>query len=131
MLNGSCLCQKIKFQAEEIPGVVYNCHCSRCRKSHGSAFATQVFAKKSSLKFLQGKQLLKEYQSTGGLRTFCGECGSRLMNYGNEGVDYLSIAVSAIDNASNIQPAGECFTANKLDWVSLMQGIPAFTGLPK
>ncbi len=33
---GKCLCGKIEFEAQEIPGMVFNCHCSRCRISHGA-----------------------------------------------------------------------------------------------
>lgn len=56
---GNCLCGEIEFEAEEIPGMVFNCHCSRCRKAHGAAFATQAFAVRSSLKFRKGQQILK------------------------------------------------------------------------
>lgn len=131
MIKGSCVCESIEFEAELMPGVIYNCHCVRCRKSHGAAFATQVFAVKDSLNFLKGKDLLKEYQVGVGIRTFCSVCGSRLMNYADETVDYLSISASVIDTPINSKPvAGECFVSQKLDWVELLDEVPAYEKLP-
>lgn len=130
MIRGSCLCKKIAFEAEELGDIVYNCHCSRCRKSHGAAFATQVFALKDSLNYLQGQELVSEFPGDKGIRTFCSVCGSRLMNYGIEGIDYLSIAVSAIDSPTGIKPIGDCFINTKLDWTVLDDSIEHFDEYP-
>jgi len=131
VIKGSCLCGKIAFQADEISNKIYNCHCSRCRKSSGSAFATQVFANLDSLNFIKGRDALVEYESTGGIRTFCSACGSRLMNYGKPGVDYLSIAISAIDNPNGLKPSADCFTENKLPWCTLDNTISHHETMPQ
>lgn len=131
MIQGACLCGAIAFEVEEIPGLVFNCHCLRCRKSHGAAFATQVLSKRSSLKFSKGLALLCEYESTGSIRTFCSRCGSRLMNYGKNEMDYLSIAISAIINQGDFRPIGECFVAEKLNFIQLDSSIPHHTELPE
>lgn len=57
-MTGKCLCGAIEFKAQEIPGMVFNCHCSRCRISHGADYATQAFAIRSSLEFIKGKNNL-------------------------------------------------------------------------
>jgi hypothetical protein len=130
-LSGKCLCGKIEFLAEDVPGMVFNCHCSRCRKSHGSAFATQVFANGASLKFVKGKELLCEYDGgSGGLRTFCSNCGSRLMNYSKDSTDYLSICISAIDSDIKIAPVADCFTDNKFEWCQVDKNIQQYSALP-
>ena len=63
MIQGECLCKSVKFQADELPGLVFNCHCLKCKRSHGAAFATQVMAQKDSLQYLSGKELVQEYNS--------------------------------------------------------------------
>jgi hypothetical protein len=131
MFTGSCLCKAITFEAQETPNLVFNCHCSRCRKSHGSAFATQVFASKASLNFTSGHEKLSEYQSTGGVRTFCSICGSRLMNYAANGNgDYLSVAISAIDEPHQFAPIADCFVSNKAPWSELDTNIEQYSELP-
>jgi hypothetical protein len=131
MIYGTCLCGAIAFEAEEFPGLVFNCHCSRCRKSHGAAYATQVIAKRNSLKLYKGNALLCEYESTGSIRTFCSICGSRLMNYGKNDIDYLSVAISAIHNRSDFRPIGECYVGEKLFFTALDNSIPHFEALPE
>ena len=130
MIKGECLCGEIQFQAEETPGLVFNCHCMRCRKSSGSAFATQIFAKRDTLKFTSGEGKLSEYESIGGIRAFCSNCGSRLMNFGKEGFDYLSIAVSAIDDPNRFKPSANCFVESKLSWCQLDTEVRCFETFP-
>ena len=40
MLTGSCLCGDIAFAIDGPIETMAHCHCSMCRKFHGSAFAT-------------------------------------------------------------------------------------------
>ena len=44
MANGTCLCGQIRFRLDGPFQMMMHCHCSRCRKHHGSAFATFVGA---------------------------------------------------------------------------------------
>ncbi|MCJ8346948.1 GFA family protein [bacterium] len=127
---GSCLCKKIKFEFDECDKVAMNCHCSLCRKSHGSAFATQLFSKKNSLVILRGKQYFKEYESIGGLRCFCSECGSRLMNYAKDNGSYMSVALSAVDDEHDIKVMCECFIDSKAKWVKVSDDSAQFETFP-
>src|SRR6476620_5200531 len=129
MIQGQCLCGEIQFEASEILGMVFNCHCSRCRKAHGAAFATQVIGMKDSLKFISGQERLKEFVVGNIVRAFCGNCGSRLMNY-TVGPEYLSIALTAIKDNEKFVPMGECFISEKLPFVQLNGAIAHYQQLP-
>lgn len=129
-LRGSCVCSSIEFEVISIPEMVFNCHCTRCCKSHGAAFATQAFAIRKSLKFIRGQDKLKEFQSTGGIRAFCDRCGSRLMNYAQDNGDYLSIALCCIDTPHNLAPVANVCISSKVDWCELSDRIPKFPELP-
>jgi hypothetical protein len=131
MIQGICLCGEIEFEAEELPGMTFNCHCSRCRKSHGAAFATQVLLDKSSLKFKKGREELSEYHAPSIVRSFCSKCGSRLLNYGEDGSKYMSVAVAAIKDRSDFKPIGECFVGEKLSFVELNESIAHYNELPQ
>ena len=54
MLTGSCLCGDIAFEIDGPVDVVGHCHCSMCRKSHGSAFATFVTAAPGDFRWVCG-----------------------------------------------------------------------------
>ncbi|OUS24595.1 hypothetical protein A9Q99_23785 [Gammaproteobacteria bacterium 45_16_T64] len=129
-MKGQCLCGGIAFSAQEMPGKVVNCHCSRCRVSHGADYATQAFAVRSSLVFERGEALLKEYQSTGGIRTFCSHCGSRLMNYAPNNGDYLSIATACLDENYTRKAVSHCYTGSKAVWHEPSVAIPSHDELP-
>lgn len=131
MLKGSCLCGEVEYQVEEIPGKVFNCHCTQCRKSHGAAFATQAFTDGSTLKFLKGEDKVKEYTGHGGIRAFCSECGSRLMNYAPDKSMYLSVALSCVDSPHNGRPVANAFVAYKAPWYTPSDEIPSFDEMPK
>lgn len=130
-MTGKCLCGEIEFTAQEIPGMVFNCHCTRCRISHGSDYATQAFAVRSSLVFTKGKDKLKEYESTGGIRTFCSSCGSRLMSYAKDGGDYLSVAISCLDESYEGKAVAHCFVGSKAPWHHPNPELPSFNDLPE
>jgi hypothetical protein len=40
MVRGQCLCGAVTFEVSAELGMVTHCHCSMCRKFHGSAFST-------------------------------------------------------------------------------------------
>ncbi len=130
VLTGSCLCGAIQFQFEDVPGRVLNCHCSLCRKSHGAAFATLAVAKRSTLRFTKGQELLKEYRSTKGIGAFCSNCGSRLMNYARDGGAYLSVAAASIDGPYAGKPFAHAFVASKALWHTPSEDIPSFPEYP-
>lgn len=136
MLKGSCLCGAVAFEVEALPGKVFNCHCSQCRKSHGAAFATQAFARGETLRFIRGEDDLTAYTGHGGVRVFCRHCGSRLMNHApNKGL-YLSVALSCIDNLDTFAaadlpaPVAHAFVDSKAPWHTPSAEIPTFPELP-
>lgn len=133
MTKGSCLCGAIEYEVQEIPGKVYNCHCSQCRKSHGAAFATQAFAHWETLRFTRGEEHLKEYRQHaghGGIRAFCSHCGSRLMNYLPDKQIYLSVALSSVDSGFDGKPVAHAFVGSKASWHQPSDDIPSFEAIP-
>jgi hypothetical protein len=40
MHEGRCLCGNVRYEVDGPFAAVVNCHCSMCRKHHGSAYVT-------------------------------------------------------------------------------------------
>ena len=75
--QGSCLCGVVRFSVDGFSVQAAHCHCSMCRKFHGSAFSTLVEV--SGLAWLSGSDHLKDFKASNGtIRTFCLACGSSL-----------------------------------------------------
>lgn len=132
MVQGSCLCGQIEYQVELIPNKTFNCHCSYCRKAHGAAFVTVTLAKGDTLHITKGQESLKEHiNDLGGVRAFCSNCGTRLMNYAPDKTMYLSIVLSTVDTPVDFQPVAHVNIESKASWHEPYEGIPKFESLPE
>jgi hypothetical protein len=131
MVEGSCLCGSIKYQVELIPEKIFNCHCRFCRKAHGADYVTVALAKASTLVVSDDNNNLKEHlNDIGGIRAFCGSCGTRLMNYAQDKNLYFSVTLSTIDTPHNLKPLAHVNTESKASWCEPYAGIPGFAGIP-
>ena len=132
MVQGSCLCGQIEYEVDLIPEKTFNCHCSFCRKAHGSAFVTLTLAEGNTLSIKKGKELFKEYKNDlGGFRAFCSNCGTRLMNYGPDKLSYLSIALATVDTPVDFRPVAHANVESKATWHEPYEGISSFQGMPE
>ncbi len=63
--KGSCLCGEITFALRFPSKWIVHCHCSRCRRAHGSAFVTWVGADTEQVDILDPRHVLSWYQEPG------------------------------------------------------------------
>lgn len=131
MAKGSCLCGNITYEVEIEPDNIFNCHCRFCRKAHGADYVTVAIVKAATLKLVDEKRLLKEHMNAiGGIRAFCSECGTRLMNYAPDRNLYCSVALSTVDTPLHVAPVAHVNTESKASWCEPYAGIPQFKALP-
>jgi len=79
MFVGQCLCGAVKWRVAAALEEMHHCHCSMCRKAHGSAFATFSGVKPDAFEWLSGEDLVRQYQASESLtRSFCDCCGSNV-----------------------------------------------------
>lgn len=135
MNNGSCLCGDIKWTTDGDFTMLVNCHCSICRKVHGSAYGSFVASSVDGFKWVRGEEKVQVYDSSeNGQRPFCPRCGS---------------SVAALAGKLAVMPAGNLdgeikrsvdsniFVAHKACWFDITDGGPEFdefsidyTGVP-
>src|ERR1700692_2119455 len=63
MIKGSCLCGGVKFEIRGSKGPFELCHCNRCRKATGSAFAAGLRVRGEDLRIVQGQELIKTFEA--------------------------------------------------------------------
>lgn len=132
MIEGSCLCGKIRYQVEIYPDKIFNCHCKFCRKAHGADYATMAVADASTLMLFDQHAYLKEHQSgAGGYRAFCSECGTRLMNYSPDKKSFFCVSLSTIDTPPDLKPSAHINVESKAAWCEPSRGIPQFSAFPE
>jgi hypothetical protein len=127
MITGSCLCGVVRYEIEP-GGPTYNCHCSRCRKWSGSAFASSMRAPLGSLTVVAGEEALTRYESSPGvLRCFCRHCGSSLFTERRDrGVAHIRLGGTDAD--PGVRPQFHAFVSSMAPWWTITDELPQIEG---
>jgi hypothetical protein len=123
MLEGSCLCGAIKWQASAEPRSVHHCHCSMCRKWTGAAFATLAWFPRSAVQW-RGPAPLLFRSSPIALRSHCHACGTSLY-LAYDGKDELGIAIGSMQNPEVVVPTHHYGSEGRLSWVDTGTALPS------
>ncbi|MFQ3185746.1 GFA family protein [Marinomonas primoryensis] len=129
--TGSCLCGAVKFELEGEFKKFFLCHCSRCRKTSGSAHCASLFAPGAQLKWLSGEEKLSFYrlEDTKFARTFCSVCGSNVpTDAKSRGL--VVVPAGCLDTDVDITPQAHIFMDSKGNWDQRLVDVPAFDGMP-
>ena len=130
MIRGHCLCGAIRYAIEHDLTSMSHCHCSICRKSHGTNFATYTGVPASAARFESGETLVRTYASSLDTeRSFCGQCGSVIHVRFTSG-DQLFFPVGNLDEAFLCQPSGHIFVDSKAPWYEITDDLPQYPGYP-
>ncbi len=128
-MKGSCLCGDVQFEVTGRPVRFGFDHCSRCRKSSGSAFAAWLICKRAEFRWLAGESLIRKYAAPvrdtfpGYPRTFCNVCGSPVPDDSEEEV---GIPAGTLDDDPGICPQGHIFVEFKAPWFEITDSLPQF-----
>ncbi len=126
MHKGSCLCGSVTYTITEQLSDFGYCHCRSCQKGSGSAFGANAGVKRSALTF-EGRQYIKEYQSSSGkTRGFCLQCGSPLYAFNSASPDLLRIRLGSLDTPLNKTCKAHSFVADKASWELIEGEVPQF-----
>ncbi len=124
---GGCLCGKVRFEITGAIQDIVHCHCSRCRKAQGSAFATNGNVNVDDFHFLKGKRHLTGYESTPGqIKYFCKYCGSPIISRTKSVKDKVRVRVGTIETDITERPVGHIFVASKANWEEIEAKLPQY-----
>ena len=125
MLRGSCLCGAIAFEIDGRVSPMECCHCSRCRRTSGSAFSAALITAARSFRFLRGEDLLTRFELASGFRhDFCRVCGAPMPAPGDEKV--VPIPAGCLDDDPGTQPFRHAFVGSKAAWFEIDDALPRF-----
>ena len=125
MYTGSCLCGAVKYEVRgEFQSAVY-CHCSRCRKAGGSAFASNAVLAAKDFAVVQGKEALKTFSTPQGVhRQFCGNCGSPLVSRRDNVPDVVRLRLGSLDTPLANGPQAHIYVGSKAAWFEILDQLP-------
>ena len=126
MLTGSCLCGDIAYEVHGEISRMVHCHCSMCRKLHGSAFATFGMVEGGAVRWRKGQEKVARYRSSEeGGRSFCPRCGSAVPSPSASGpVSYVPLGNLAED-PGDVEGL-HFFAGSKAPWHTIVDGQEQF-----
>lgn len=131
MLTGSCLCGNIQYEIRGELGPGFYCHCSRCRKAGGSAFASNVVVAADEFVIVDGKDSLKTFSTAEGVhRVFCGNCGSPIISRRDALPDIVRVRMGTLDTSVPLGPGAHIYVASKAPWHRIHDGLPQYAERP-
>jgi len=127
ILEGSCLCGRVRYRARAPWGEMDHCHCLHCRKSHGAAFATYIEARSEAFEWIAGRENLETYMAdTGTKRSFCVTCGSTLTCWTDADPAVLEIAAGTLDTPVTMRARAHIFVRSKAPWLDILDDVPQY-----
>jgi hypothetical protein len=124
MLQGSCLCGKVRYELRGKLRVAYYCHCGKCRKQSGSSFATNVIVARDDFVIVAGQELISSWESSPNKRRyFCSGCGSPIYSHGEKTGHIVSVRCGTLDSELSLHPSVHAFVASKAGWFEIRDGL--------
>lgn len=128
-IEGGCLCGSVRY---EITGPLLDadhCHCSKCRRQHGAAFATYAGFNPDDFKWVSGENHVKVYETpAGGGWCFCTECGSSLA--GTKDGRITNVTLGTVEGDPGVKPGSHIFVGSKAQWYEITDGLQQFEQRP-
>ena len=131
VLSGGCLCGRVKYQITGELFMAAYCHCSVCRKAHGSAFRPRSLVWAKDFTWVQGKDSVSDYASSPGAhRTFCRNCGSPLIAFSDQYPTIFNLPLGTLDDDPGIRAEAHWHVASKAPWFEITDGLPQYAEFP-
>lgn len=129
--RGSCLCQAITYQFHGPEYIFQYCHCSRCRKFTGSAFASNILVDPKQFEWLGGEDLVGQFdhpEAKHFATCFCKQCGSSLPWLSQSGTAMI-IPAGTLDEDPGIKPTQNIFWKDRAPWCASVDALPQYDEL--
>ena len=130
--RGSCLCGAVRYEIDDNLGIFQYCHCSRCRKFTGSAFASNLMVKPEHFRWLQGEESVGTYdlkEAKYFATAFCRICGSSLPWHSKSGKAVI-VPAGTLDESPDIKPTKNIFCGSRGDWYVEPDALPQHDEMP-
>lgn len=128
--TGRCLCEAISYEINGELGTIYNCHCSKCRRWHGSAFRTRSGVRAEYFKWQKGEEYIAKYTSGMTTRTFCSICGSNLISFNSSLPDYIGLPLGGLEQDPGNRIHAHIMVASKAPWFEISDGLLQYDEWP-
>jgi len=129
-IRGACLCGAITFSVAPPYRWFAHCHCSMCRKHHGSLFGTSLGVARAAFRWLDGIDEIVHYRATAAFeRPFCRHCGSTVPAISHD-ERYWHVPAGLLYGDPGTWPRTHIFTASRSPLAELDDVLPRYAAYP-
>ena len=128
MSRGSCLCGDVSWTLSAPFVFMHHCHCSRCRKAHGTPFATYVGGPADGFALSGAERVVTFAPQPGAQRSFCGRCGSVVPGPPVDGLMFVPAGNFADDPGD--RPTDHIFVGSKAAWYEIADRLARHDAFP-
>ncbi|MHA6719842.1 GFA family protein [Sphingomonas sp. RS6] len=129
-LEGGCACGSARYRVAADPIFVNNCYCTLCQRQTGATSVLNLFIEGEKLELLAGETTSHFVAAgSGGPHEIvrCAVCGTALWSfYPRLGRLGAGVRATTLDEPGRMRPDAAIYTANRMPWVTLPEGIPQF-----
>ncbi len=118
---GRCLCGEIVFEFGGPTCSIELCHCSRGRRTTGSAFAAEFYVNPAKFRWTKGENVISLYDAPI-LRnppayrvSFCRNCGSQVPTV-RDGASVISIPAGFVEGKIDARVSDQIFVSLRANW---------------
>lgn len=130
--HGGCACRALRYRLAEPPLFVHACHCTRCQRESGSAFAVNAMVLAASVQLQRGEPevvMVPTDSKRGQWIARCPVCRVALWShYGSAAGLVRYLRVGTLDHPAQALPQAHIFVKSKLPWVVLPGTVRSFSG---
>ncbi len=126
MIEGHCLCGDVRYEIDGRISPIWLCHCSKCRRSTGSAFHASAVCSPDQFRWVSGEDDVRTYEDTPGFKVrFCPRCGSPVPSYlEDHGLFFLHAGGLETDPERGV--VHHIFVGSKAPWFEITDDHPQY-----
>jgi hypothetical protein len=128
--RGACLCGAVTFAIAPPYRWFAHCHCSLCRKQHGSLFGTGLGVARDNLDWLSGLHDVVHYRATPLFeRPFCRHCGSAVPAVSHD-ERFWHVPAGLLVGDPGARPRSHIFVASRSRLHEITDELPRHAAYP-
>ena len=129
-MRGACLCGAVTFSVAPPYRWFAHCHCSMCRKHHGSLFGTGLGVARDGVPLARRRGEIVHYRASAAFeRPFCRHCGSTVPAVSHD-ERYWHVPAGLLDGDPGARPRTHIFAASRSPLAELDDVLPRHAAYP-
>jgi hypothetical protein len=134
MLSGRCACGAIRYECDEQPVAMFNCHCRDCQRASGGTFVAIALFRETALRLLQGEARFFRNLADSGRwveRGFCQDCGTPLFARVEVAPGWITVKPGSLDDPTWFKPTIDTWAPSAPPWLALDPNLPKAAKTPR